>query len=287
MLSSGCASKQLPTSPESQQHVTLKGVSLSPDSFSQEGFTSFLETAKQAGSIIGWYGDIAELSDTKGAPYVTTELALRQGQLPLIIAQTFEQDSDKLLRPLDEKNKAEYKRAVLQFVDKYKPAYFGIGIEVNILQENSPADFDRFVSFFFFFYSAVKQASPDTKVFTSFQLERLKGLKSGLFGGQDTEPAWEMIYLFKSDLVAFTTYPCLIFPSPADIPDDYYSDILSHVSKPVAFTEIGFNLTKNLDAEFFIWSFLYDQKTSFPFSDMGLFSSNGQKQAWDVWFEGK
>jgi hypothetical protein len=308
---SGCAKEVMKdTSSTPTSAKPLKGVSLSPDSFNQEGFTSFLEKAKQAGSIIGWYGDIAELSDPKGAPYVVTELALKQGQLPLIIAQAFDQDSEKMLRPLDEKNKAEYKKAILEFVSKYKPAYLGIGIEVNLLYDSSPQDFDDFVAFYNDVYPSVKSVSHSTKVFTVFQLEKMKGMYGGLFGGKESEqPKWELIDRFSTDIVAFTTYPCLVFHSPSDIPDDYYSDILNHVSKPVAFTEIGwyssqhiagwesseaeqaefvdrfFNLTKSLDAEFFIWSFLYDQKVSFPFSEMGLFSSNGPKQAWDVWLK--
>jgi len=41
------------------------------------------------------------------------------------------------------------------------------------------------------------------------------------------------------DLAAFTTYPYFDAASPADLPDDYYAEISTHTSKPLAFTEIG------------------------------------------------
>jgi hypothetical protein len=289
-----------------------KGIGLTPKSFQGSDFTDFFAKADQAGESVMWAGDWNELGDTNnGGPKVITELAPTYGYTPLVEAQFFTQSTGELVRPLDNDNKQSYKNSAAAFAEEYKPEYMAFGIEVNILYEKSPEDFEDFVSFYSEVYDAVKQASPNTKVFTIFQLERMKGLHGGLFGGTN-DPAntqWVLINRFpKSDIIAFTTYPGLIYKDPSEIPRDYYTEIGSHTSNPIAFTEVGwhsdaspagwesseaeqaqfisrfFNLTENLDKEIVIWSFMYDQDTVEPFKSMGLYQSDGTaKQAWDVW----
>ena len=133
-----------------------------------------------------------------------------------------------------------------------------------------------------------------------------------MFGGTNdtTKAQWSLLERFpQSDIIAFTTYPGLIYKNPSEIPADYYTEIKSHTTKPVAFTEIGwhseasptgwessdaeqaefvrtfFDRTKNLDKELTIWSFMYDQNIIEPFSSMGLRrrSDGTSKPAWDDW----
>ena len=182
---------------------------------------------------------------------------------------------------------------------------------MNILQEKAPADFDAFVALFARTYDAVKTASPDTQVFTVFQLEKMKGLSGGLFGGKSDPDRneWSILERFaKADFLAFTTYPGLVYTEPSEIPANYYDEIKLHTGKRIAFFEIGwqsvsvsdswqsseteqadfirqfFALTKDLKPEFRIWSFLYDQNTIVPFNSMGLFRPDGTpKPGWDAW----
>jgi hypothetical protein len=182
-----------------------------------------------------------------------------------------------------------------------------------MLAEKSPEDFEKFVRLFAGTYDAVKQKSPDTKVFTIFQLEHVKGLKGGLYGGVNDPAAadWALIDRFpKADLVGFTTYPGLIYKDPSGIPADYYVEIRNHTSKPVAFTEIGwqseawpagwesgdveqaafvtrfFELTGSLDKEMAIWSFLYDPAAPKPFDSMGLIKKDGTvRPSWNAWID--
>ncbi len=289
---------------------TLKGVTLTPKSFGSDDFVDFFAKAKLAGNIVTWSGDWLELSNEKSGPQVLVSLSANFNYEPIIVLQFFTQSDGKLLRPLDVSNKQKYKNSTIDFVKKYKPKYLGIGIEVNVLFEKSPADFEEFILFYNELYDAVKQESKETKVFTVFQLEKMKGLNGGLFGGVNdaAKSQWFLLDKFKSDVFAFTTYPGLIYKNPAEIPKDYYLEIKSHTSKPIAFTEIGwhsnselvgwesseleqaefvssfFNLTKDLNTEFLVWSFLYDQNTFEPFSTMGLFGKDGvEKKAWGVW----
>jgi hypothetical protein len=162
-------------------------------------------------------------------------------------------------------------------------------------------------------YDEVKAVSPNTNVFTNFQLEKMKGLRGGLFGGtNDPDKAqWFLLDRFKQDIVSFSTYPMLIYKSPSEIPSDYYDEkITAHTSKPIAFTEIGwhsdddipgwessgteqaefietfFTLTRNLDMPIAIWSFMFDQDIPDPFKHTGLIHNDGTaKPAWDAWIK--
>lgn len=148
----------------------------------------------------------------------------------------------------------------------------------------------------------MKTASPNTQVFTVFQLEKMKGLSGGLFGGKSDpgQNEWSLLDRFaKADFFAFTTYPGLVYKDPSEISTNYYDEIRLHTSKRIAFSEIGwqsseteqadfirlfFTLTKSLEPEFRIWSFLYDQPTIVPFDSMGLFRPDGTpKPGWDTW----
>jgi len=93
---------------------------------------------------------------------------------------------------------------------------------------------------------------------------------------------------------------------------NYYTEIKSHTAKPIAFTEIGwhtdasptgwessdteqaefvvtfFTLTKDLNKELTIWSFMYDQDIFELFKSMGLRRRDGTaKPAWDEWLNAK
>jgi hypothetical protein len=235
---------------------------------------------------------------------VVTGLAPQYGYIPLIEV-TFH-SSGELIRPLNDENKKTYKDIAVAFAEKYKPAYLGIGIEVNGVYLKSPAEFEQFVPFYNEVYDAVKTVSPGTRIFTVFQLERMKGLT--LWELEETKAHWELIDRFKSDLIAFTTYPGLFYRDPSDIPPDHYTEIKSHTTKPIAITEIGwhslaspqgwessereqaefietfFELTGGMDVRIAIWSFLYDPETIEPFNSMGLRRDNGTaRPAWDAW----
>lgn len=294
----------------------MKGVSLSPKSFAENDFLDFFEKAKQIGGVISWTGDWNELANLKtGGPAVLASLASKYDYVPIVEVQFFTQSTGRMLRAFNAATEENYKNTAVDFVKKYKPKYFGLGVEVNVLYEKSPADFEDFVSFFPEVYDAIKNVSPKTQVFTVFQLEKMKGLNGGLFGGinDKSKNQWDLLNKFpKSDIFAFTTYPGLVYKNPADVPIDYYSEIQSKTSKQIVFTEIGwysgagpvawesseaeqaefiklfFDLTKDMNKKFIIWSFLYDQKAAEPFNSMGLYGSAGNaKIGRDIWLNSK
>lgn len=317
LYQTGCKQEETVTGNDGQTTKTLKGIGLSPRSFEPADFTDFFEKARQTGEVVMWAGDWIELSRTSGGgATVVAELASTYNYIPLIEAQFFTQSTGALLRPLDDSTKQLYKNSASAFAQKYKLKYLGLGIEVNTLYEKSPADFDAFAKFYSEVYDAVKATSPTTKIFTVFQLEKMKGLNGGLFGGTNdpSKAQWALLDRFsKSDIIVFTTYPGLIYKNPSEIPLDYYSEIKTRTTKPIAFTEIGwhseaspigwessdteqaefvrtfFVRTEDLNKVLAIWSFMFDQNTIEPFRSMGLRrrTDGTAKPAWDEWISAK
>lgn len=278
---------------EQTQDKPIKGVSLSPKSYEENDFLEFLDKSKEAGSLISWAGNAKELKSQDGAPYVVANIAKQQG-LTLAVFTLPPNTQD-----------------IIDFTEQEKPSYLAIGVEINILTEE---ELNKLIEEFPKIYEGVKQVSPDTKVFVGYQLENLKGLNGGLFGGtnDETQSQWDLLDSFpQADLVAFTTYPFLIYKDPSEIPDNYYQEIANKTDKPIAFVEIGwpsitpapgwetnqeeqaefvnhfFQLTSDLNTNLFIWPFLYDQtQVQDPFKFIGLFDENGEeKEAWQAWLQ--
>jgi hypothetical protein len=273
----------------------LKGVSLSPRNLTGEGLIDFFQKAPDSNDLVIWVGDWIQLGDTDAAPHLVYRLSNLYGYEGLTISAYIDQGSGTILRPLDEETKQQYLESATSFVSTYKPRYIGFGVEMNIVKKTNPEAYDDFKEFYPLVYAAVKEASPDTLVFTVWQLEHMKGLDGGLFGGvNDPDTAqWGLLDDFESDLAVFTLYPCMIYGDPSEIPDDYLSEITTHSDQPIAFSEMGwfregfpgwesspqeqaefidryFELVEPLDPVFTIWSFYYDQGTFEPFCTMGL-----------------
>ena len=309
---SGCTQQSGKGNPSGNLAVKFyKGVSFSPKSYTQADMTDFFAKAKQAGAIVTGGDVMDQLSKAGGSSSLVASQGKTYGYTPVILTNVFDQSIGLLFKPLDDAQKQIYKQNAVDFVTMYKPKYFGIGIEINTLWEAKLTDFVNFAGFFSDVYDAVKAVSPDTEVFTVFQLERMKGMNGGLFGktNDPSKAEWSLIDSFpKADLIVFTTYPGLIYKDPSEIPSDYYTEIASHTSKKIAFSEIGwfsgssitgwesneaeqaqfvktfFNLTSDVNMEFAIWSFMYDPETAIPFNTAGMFYSNGtEKLAWNAW----
>jgi len=294
--------------PPTETRTPLKGVSLSPRSYSEADFTGFFEKALEAGHVVTWAGDWGYLVNGT-APVVVTELADVYKYEPVILV-TYMDQSAGTSHPLTEETREAYLDAVGDYAAEYKPTYIGVGIEVNAVYMQSEETYMEFKGFFPQVCGVIKEASPGTQVFTVFQLEQIKGLGGGLFGGVNDESRnqWSLLDDFPdTDLLAFTTYPCLVFADPSEIPGDYYTEILAHTAKPVAFTEVGwfregfpgwesgpeeqaefidrfFELTGDVEPVMVVWSFLYDQNVQQPFDTMGLLDvEEKHTEAWDAW----
>ena len=182
-----------------EKQDVLVGFSLSPKSYTEADFLTFLSKADE--------GDVFNLSDGQAGPELVMTLSTSYNYSPII----------RVSDP-----QAEH---ILPFVTEYKPPFLGIGVEINRNRIETIDDFDdKFSSV----YDQIKESSPDITVFVSFQLENMRGLDGGLFGNENNPDnnQWHLVDLFfKSDLIRFTTYPGLIYQNLSDIPVDYYRSI--------------------------------------------------------------
>jgi hypothetical protein len=129
-----------------------------------------------------------------------------------------------------------YVRYVAQ---NYEPAYLALGVEVNSYQHDHPEDFERFVVLYHEAYEAVKQISPDTLVFPTFQYEELQGL---LPAGSPRPPQWYLLNRFtdRMDLLGVTSFPALAFDDLTLVPDSYYAQLRAFSDAPIALTSFGY-----------------------------------------------
>jgi hypothetical protein len=203
------------------------GINLSPKNFSADGLTDFFNHAKSLHGKVTWAGDWSELNVAGKGPALLINNAIKYNYQPIVQVTAFKDASQSKVVPIRELTDTQiqaYVESAQEFVSANKPTYFGIGIEVNRIYESSPAEYQKFVGLFNSTSDAIHYASPSTRVFTSFQLERLKGLRGGLYGGVNDSSSddWSLLQDFgKADLIAFTTYPSIIYKQPGDIPQAF------------------------------------------------------------------
>ncbi len=137
-----------------------------------------------------------------------------------------------------------YTDFALWILNAFHPRYLGLASEINTYADAHPEDFAYFLSLYREVRAAIKQASPETRVFVTFQWEDLNNLFPG---GNEGRAAyninWDQVEAFEPqlDLWAISTYPFVYFKRGADIPDDYYTPLLGRTDKPLAVAEGGFS----------------------------------------------
>lgn len=122
----------------------------------------------------------------------------------------------------------------------YQPAYLAFGIEVNATSDRSPAEYEAYLGVYREVYDAVKEVSPRTLVFPTFQFEQLLGVTPWEVAHP---PRWERLDDFgdRLDVVAIATFPSLVHEVAKDIPADYYAQLREHTALPIAFAAAGFS----------------------------------------------
>jgi len=137
-----------------------------------------------------------------------------------------------------------YAEFALWILHTFHPRYLGLASEINTYADAHPEDFPHFLSLYGEVYAAIKQASPETRVFVTFQWEDLNNLFPGGNEGRTAyEINWDQVEAFEPqlDVWAISSYPFVAFERGADIPSDYYTPLLSRTDKPLAVAEGGFS----------------------------------------------
>ena len=121
-----------------------------------------------------------------------------------------------------------------------RPEYLVLGTEVNATYERNPEGYFAFIEADRDAYEAVKEASPQTQVFVTWQYEELLGVVPEL---PPHAPRWDLLDDFDPymDLMAVTSYPTFAYPTARKVPPSYYLDVTEHTDLPVAFVGVGFS----------------------------------------------
>lgn len=126
-----------------------------------------------------------------------------------------------------------------------KPRYMALGMEVDLYEAARPDDFDNLVSLYFEAYDAVKDISPETLVFPTFQMEAMQNLllPPAQADRPGTPTRWYLMLHFepKMDILAVTTYPSFVFAAPDDIPPDYYDQLRHYSDVPTGIAAMGYS----------------------------------------------
>ncbi|AIF70116.1 hypothetical protein PAP_08675 [Palaeococcus pacificus DY20341] len=323
---SGCVNKTPPAeqiitpadSPELPERGFFMGVLPTPakgqtfeEAYSQAA--EYVEFSPVWGRPTPFYFLASELSGEWGQTFVEGYIR-KNGMFP-VIHVSFIGPNITLITPPNMKNatlsdpkwREAYKKAVLDVVKISRPLYLSLGNEVNRwyekygAKEGDPNGFQHYVSLYEEIYDAVKELSPETKVFCTFAREIVS---------ENREANLEVLSLFnpdKMDLLVFTSYPYAVrgINRPRDIPDDYYSRALKYMpGKPVGLIEIGWpsieafggeqgqtdfilevtgRLTKEQGVNLHLlgWAWLHDLNEN---DHLGLITRDGkEKLAYNVW----
>ena len=287
---------------------TRFGFGLSPSSYAGTDLPDFLDRIEGNTDVLMHAGDWGELDGTVFD--VAGTLAKQTGSD--FVAVVSPSTAGDLIRPLDEATRERYVSSLRTFVAEQRPAFLGLANEVNMLATDDPDGFEKTVSLWDEALVVVRDESPETVVFVTFQLEWLLGLRGGWFGRQVVEPEWEIIDRFKgADAIGFTTYPSLVFDDPLDLPLDYCTQIGERTDLPVIFTEIGWTTfddlpllpgsereqvefidvlagqTETLGVGLLVWSFVRaDLVSEQPFRGTDLVRPDGTpRPSWQRWLD--
>jgi hypothetical protein len=116
---------------------------------------------------------------------------------------------------------------------KLKPPFLAIATDVNLVELSDPGEFSAFAGVYRNLYPRIKEISPDTRIFVSFQWEAMQG--------RDTAANRRLLDAFgpRLDLLAMTSDARKLFDKsgPAGIPADYFANISQYSQGREVFVE--------------------------------------------------
>ncbi len=126
---------------------------------------------------------------------------------------------------------------VLRIASRIEPEYFGLASEINTLgSRGDPALYAAIRDMVNDLAPQVRQRSPSTKVFVSFQADEANGRL-----GPEPVDNFALIDDFDIDALGLSSYPVFAFDSPAEIPDDYFQAFRDATDLPLILVEGGWS----------------------------------------------
>lgn len=129
---------------------------------------------------------------------------------------------------------------VRRIAARIRPAYFGLASEINTLVALGDADLStQLTGLVNTLAPQIREISPGTKVFVSFQADQANGLL-GQTGGIDH---FDLIADYDIDALGLSSYPVFVFGDPSEIPEDYFKPFDEATELPLIFVEGGWSST--------------------------------------------
>ena len=144
----------------------------------------------------------------------------------------------------NEKIRRAYLNFVRWIVINFEPRYLGLASEINTYMDAYPEDAPKFISLYIEAYTIIKELSPETEVFVTFQWDDLRNMISEAAEGRKPDTInWEQVEAFEPnlDVWAISSYPYFVFGGDTPIPPDYYTPLVTRTDKPIAVAEGGFS----------------------------------------------
>lgn len=206
-----------------------------PDATEEDWWDFFASGVVSYGGLFGVHVSPGDRPNASGIPeQVQLAFEQMQGVTPYVAFAVNPEDG-----PFTHDRGRQLLRAAVATAKEYQPTYLSLGVESNSLYLFQQDSYDLYVQYVRAAYDEVKVVSPNTLVMNNFQFERMRG--STALTGQSFEPHWHLLDKFagKMDLVSFTIYPFLEYPTAEQIPDGYLAEIRLHTELPVMITETG------------------------------------------------
>jgi len=133
--------------------------------------------------------------------------------------------------------RALHEEWVRRIAARVRPEYLGLASEINTLAaRGDPALYAEIHDLVNTLAPEVRQRSPATKLFVSFQVDEANGAL-----GQDSIDHFALIDDFDIDALGLSSYPVFAFDDPADIPDDWLSRFDDATDLPLIMVEGGWS----------------------------------------------
>ncbi|GMR12799.1 MAG: hypothetical protein BMS9Abin29_0992 [Gemmatimonadota bacterium] len=127
---------------------------------------------------------------------------------------------------------------VRQITARVRPTYMGLASEINTLAAlGDPVLYAEILAMINSLAPQIRQISPGTQVFVSFQADQANG-RLGPTGGIDH---FALIDQFDIDALGLSSYPGFVFDDPSEVPDDYFSVFDDATDLPLLMVEGGWS----------------------------------------------
>lgn len=121
---------------------------------------------------------------------------------------------------------------------RMRPSYFGLASEINTLAALGDPELNAEITDLINTLAPqIRQISPGTQVFVSFQADQANG-RLGQTGGIDH---FALIGDYDIDALGLSSYPVFAFNDPSEVPTDYFGAFDAATDLPLLFVEGGWS----------------------------------------------